>query len=1480
MTQRLSTKIGVQGGLETNVETGGSQGFQVADNVLFKPIGGLSKTVGSKKLSEGLEGFERRLTATGGEDEDSSLSVVENSSGGEGKVLNYDRRGVRVDLFSSQNSPRIVLNPDQSFSGNTKLRIEFPQNIFKEDFPFVQSGFTRLSVFDGFFETQTDFVNVAVRQHSTIPNRLRFTSGFTQLPLKNAEIILTGSSGFSTPPALGEYNVYFVGNFSENEIVLPPASTSGLFTLGQSGVISFSLKTTKIITLSENAQFAPPNALIGTNTRVFFETEGKVYPNFSLSQVQLPKPLYLGKKVVFPSNEGQNFFSKEDPEETVVSRYGVPRGIDAIGFSEPDVTPVRGGCLETGRIFAYCTVFKKVIGNRIFLGSPSPHFYHRTVNPFTLQKQDTGITLSQEGWRLSTSPLLPSVLGDKIFIEFEAPLATPAITTLTTVLLEKDGLAYLLTTEEQIRSFGELITVLPEFDFRVCREVFVSAAVPHELYEDFNAEKGKYDYFVQLYRTPTILQAESPPRSPPDLSQFFLVKEKKFVLEELFLPHILVVDDEIPNRDLRSQLALYTNPLQEGALARNDLCPQYQTALEKQGVFYAASLQRKEQKNFELQRERNAAATEPVLEQGVTEVVDRTDNVSSDFAFQRNVSEVLVTAAEPTSGTLLLATDFLAFLLAENVVDSYFLALDIKFKRVLLLKTGGVVFPGNRAVLSVLEDTIPLNPLLENTTLRCFLTPLWRKVSDDFLMGNYENSQNNLFSKLNVDTFYQNEIYSFIYRPLNLSPRVTPDWLLQDSPTATFLNNSNFTLYFNDNSLNQDPTGRIISASYLLKRRDFEPYEELFPAWSYTQASETGFKLEPAKNQIAYSKPFEPQAFPPFNFLTVGSSENEIFAIFSVRDSIIIASSEGFYRLTGAVEDDFALTQIESEMKPLSRLLMAEQNDEVFALTQKGLVSCQESEARLIDAAVANLIEQFLGFYRRDLPTLTTRTCYTATDTVLNLVSFFLPSFTEKDLSRSRWGLNLDTQTKLFSTIDLFRAEEKKKKVLSLAFEPDRQDQVYFQTPSLEPFSLAQKNKSITREDFLEESLISTLNNSWQARATVAQGETAVTITCFQPHLLETGDFVKILQSIGSLASQKTYSVEVIDSLIFQVTLKQPSFLNVDSLINFRFGRVDYRVGFRLEPEDDRLRLSLSSFYQVEDPFDPFSPIGPFNDFSPEVNDLLWIQKPWPSELQNALQTNADLEGARAIVETTTGSDPSGYFAFIELSQPSTNLAFISGWLTFSYDTPARYRQQFSIVRPLSEPDFGVLFPFNDQLTFPFEFIKLPGDRVQGFLEKPIDSQMRLDRPVYIGTTAPITIMTSRITGGDPCSLKNFEQLVATFQNFFSCTRVQVSFQGDRFSAAAGVVWKAQQSLEGSFDPAFGDEIWSAVFEQWASLTSPKAGWRQATPFVPLRITVPNEVSQSTYLTVFLRHERPFESMSLGTIAINGSVIDPSSIGV
>jgi hypothetical protein len=188
--------------------------------------------------------------------------------------------------------------------------------------------------------------------------------------------------------------------------------------------------------------------------------------------------------------------------------------------------------------------------------------------------------------------------------------------------------------------------------------------------------------------------------------------------------------------------------------------------------------------------------------------------------------------------------------------------------------------------------------------------------------------------------------------------------------------------------------------------------------------------------------------------------------------------------------------------------------------------------------------------------------------------------------------------------------------------------------------------------------------------------------------------------------------------------------------------------------------------------------------------------------------------------------------------------------------------------------------PFSDQLFFPFIFEKRTSSLIQGFLERSLSSDWKVDRPAKLCTTFPSTAVTSRITGGDPCALKSFEQVVVTFQNFLSCTRAKTSFQGDRYASAGGVTWVAQSLLDGPFDPAFGDVFWSAIFSQWASITSPSSGWKEATPFPPLRLTVPTEVAQSTYLALLLRHERPFETFALGSIAVNGTFIDPTGSGV
>ena len=1462
MTQRLSTKIGVEGGLETNVESGGSRGFQVADNVIYKPVGGFSKISGSKKLSEGKENFNRSMIAAAQSRNDSIISLVEDDLGAV-SVLGYNTAGLRVDLYSMVNSQRVVIRVYGTLNNATKIRFEFDDSVFQLNSDFIDKSFPKkLSVFNGYFQTYNSFTTIAAQQDGR-QNRLILPPLFNAPTVNETfqfDIAVTGSSSFSTPPTNGNYAIVSV---SDTQIIIEKTGDLGSVVSG-TGTINFNFIRFKFILIEDLC--LQTSSLIETQTKIFFESEGKVPVQFKTDQIQTIQPTTLDEKIVFPFNAGQAYVSSENPSAPIISHYGVPQGIDIIAYSiDPVISSISLGVADNNCLFAYRCLFKKKIGDRELVGSPSPIFYHRTQE--SLLKNEA-YTQSSEG--ITFTNLVFEIYSNVDF--FYAKIKFPTKThpadefhdykvhfTLGTAFLKR---------EDIIDVLGFTFDGNGSADIYLCANVACSIAVPFEIYEDYQ-HNTSIQYSVELYRSPCKLSTLG---EAPDTSNFYLVKEQ--LIQPTILPHILVWDDTIHTKDLLSQRPLYTNILQEGELKANDLCPQYQYSIEKQGTFFAASIQKQYQQENKLIFRKPYSYSSVPIDPGVTNIEMMTETVAGTTGYQAMpYFTVSLSYSFPQKGTVTLSELFAhTYFNRTSVTDTTTpigYLINMRNGTVVLVKAGAFISAGAQRELLSFFDYDLLNPSLINGNCICFFVPVFAQndtsVSQPQINLPCFDFQYLFPASLGITTtinhsFFQYHSYSMLYRPLNLAPREIPSWLIAaylGVSTTSWWCRSNYNFYLYDTSYQNYPNGSYISGNFVLKRRDNNLTNIEFPQLDFNDFVFQFRFLEKYKNQIVYSKPFEPQAFPPLNFLTVGSDANEILKIFAIRDSIVIASTEGFFRLTGVIEEDFALSQIENESVPLTRLLMAEQNDIVYAVTNKGLAACTESNVNIIDAAVQDMFEQFLVLYKNDLKTLTPQTCQTVVDDLNGLITFFLPSLHTKDLTKSSFGLTLDSNTRFFSTVDLYRQDANKLNVLLAYYDDKMRSQFFYQTPSLEPKSLYQRNKKINRSDFVEKQSLVLVDQSWTGIGTLSSGSTTLRIDCVSNHYLENGDFIRTLSGVVL----ETYSVTILSDTAFTINTQNPAISDATIEIKFRLGRLDlFGIG-TIVFGSQTVSLDILKLFDNQ-------PILP--------GMRIIIQKPWPTDLINTLENQSDLEGLREILTVTDNGI--SWNAEIQLSSPA--IGNFIGELTFSFESKPQFYQAFSITSPLSEEEFAVVMPVSNQIIYPYSFSKLNNNIIQGFFEKPLDSQYKLDQNGYLYLGTPITIMTSRITGGDPCSLKNFDQLIVAFQNFFSCTKGQISFQGDRFSAAAGVVWKAQESLTGSFDPAFGDTVWSSIFQQWSTLSSPTTGWRESTPFVPLKITVPSEVAQSTYITVFMRHSRPFESMSVGAVAINGTFIDPTGVGV
>ena len=593
MTQRLSTKIGAQGGLETNIQSDQSQGYQVADNVIYRPVGGLSKRRGSKKLVETVDGETKRIIMPT-QANDGVISIQEDDATGEAKVLGYKKEGVSVDLYSLEGSRKVLLNPSVSFTPYDKVRLEFSESIYESDLSFIENAFERKTgVFEGFWKAEESFTTIAVEQDSVDPDLLR-VSKFVNLPTKNDEITLTSTNSLSVAPTLlSNYDIISVGTdyFTIYPTPLAPAWTS----TGDTGTIDFTFQTFRVIEVDDSA--LTTDSLLTQNVKCFYETQGTAPLFFSCDDLKTCLEDRSGDEIVFNSNLGQMYVSDESTEAPIISYYGVEQPIDCLPYYITNYATAlnENGTIKEQTRYAYAAVLEKVINGQSFLSSPSSFFYIETedesANYTTISGANIGLTASGDVFFILGSQTVKT-------IQVKNVTSTPTIPDLTQLVLTQNTAGspntYYWSVDDQILVLGAPVTSISQSDVFINRLMVCDVGLPEAFHTDLVnlslSSSNNTDYYVNLYRTVGVDTS-----STPDISQFFLVKRQIFrFLTSYEAPTIATLDNEITDLNLENQLPLYTNPTEEGVLKSNNVAPQHQNFTEKNGVFYLGDLKKPE----------------------------------------------------------------------------------------------------------------------------------------------------------------------------------------------------------------------------------------------------------------------------------------------------------------------------------------------------------------------------------------------------------------------------------------------------------------------------------------------------------------------------------------------------------------------------------------------------------------------------------------------------------------------------------------------------------------------------------------------------------------------------------------------------------------------------------------------------------------------------------------------------------------------
>lgn len=113
-------------------------------------------------------------------------------------------------------------------------------------------------------------------------------------------------------------------------------------------------------------------------------------------------------------------------------------------------------------------------------------------------------------------------------------------------------------------------------------------------------------------------------------------------------------------------------------------------------------------------------------------------------------------------------------------------------------------------------------------------------------------------------------------------------------------------------------------------------------------------------NGIAVSKANQVEAVPLTNILFAGSRSQAILRLVPLRDSLIILSEAGIYRITGT-NPSFQVEQIDSTAILLAPESVAVLNNQVFALTTQGVVAISDIGVQVISRPIEQTLLELQG---------------------------------------------------------------------------------------------------------------------------------------------------------------------------------------------------------------------------------------------------------------------------------------------------------------------------------------------------------------------------------------------------------------------------------------------------------------------------------------------------------------------------------------
>lgn len=114
-------------------------------------------------------------------------------------------------------------------------------------------------------------------------------------------------------------------------------------------------------------------------------------------------------------------------------------------------------------------------------------------------------------------------------------------------------------------------------------------------------------------------------------------------------------------------------------------------------------------------------------------------------------------------------------------------------------------------------------------------------------------------------------------------------------------------------------------------------------------------------NGLYISKRDEPEAVPSVNYIFAGDRSVTILRIAALKDSLIVITDAGVWRVNGDSTSNFSSTLIDSTVPCVAKESVAVLNNQVYYLSTQGVVAISDTSAQIVSRQIEPLLSAVLG---------------------------------------------------------------------------------------------------------------------------------------------------------------------------------------------------------------------------------------------------------------------------------------------------------------------------------------------------------------------------------------------------------------------------------------------------------------------------------------------------------------------------------------